>query len=625
MSPSRPPDEPSLRILLVDDDEDYFVLVRDTLEDVDGLSFALDWRSTYDAGLTALLEPGHDVCLMDFRLGRGTGLELLREARARGCAVPVVMLTAGADPVDVEAIRSGASDYLVKGNIDGRTLERSMRYAIERKRSEQALRASEERFRQLVESIAQAFWTADRAMSRVDYVSPAFQQIFGRPEAELYAAPRGFLEQVLAEDRPAVERALAEQAQGEAAAVEFRIRRRDGQLRWISSRVFPIAQEEPSQGEGGQRVAGIWEDITARKRTDEELRHTTSELRAIFQALPDSFCRLDPSGSVLHCQPGQLMQLFGAPEAMHGRAVDELLPAEAREPFMSALRHVQDEGQLKRVEFAVRSGRERAELEARLVPLPERETLVLVRDITERKRGEAMLIQATKMAAIGELAGNVAHEVNNPIGIVSAKARLLLSDPRQQLSPKVDQELRKIVEQCDRIGQLTRSLLEFSRPTPTASREPIDVREPLKKALAMVGGRSRKALIEMREEHDAGLPPVHANPNELQQVFLNLLINAADAMPEGGRITTRTRSAAAPLKGGQPALEVSVEDTGYGIEEEIVDRIFEPFFTTKGAVKGTGLGLAICAGIVRSHGGEIDVRSEPGVGTRFVVRLPIAT
>jgi two-component system, NtrC family, sensor histidine kinase PilS len=247
----------------------------------------------------------------------------------------------------------------------------------------------------------------------------------------------------------------------------------------------------------------------------------------------------------------------------------------------------------------------------------------LAQDITQQKRTQEQMTRAGKLAAVGELAGRVAHEVNNPIAIISTKSRLLLADHGGEMSPKVAQELGKITDYSDRVARIAQGLLSYCRPSP-ATRTLLDMRQPLRKSLGMVEQHARNSGVAIRDELPAELPRVKANANELEQIFLNLFLNALDAMPKGGELKVLAADCPARLGNGQPAIAVVVQDTGPGIPEAIRDRIFEPFFTTKPEGRGTGLGLSICLGLVRSHGGEIGVESEPGKGSRFIVKLPVA-
>lgn len=247
----------------------------------------------------------------------------------------------------------------------------------------------------------------------------------------------------------------------------------------------------------------------------------------------------------------------------------------------------------------------------------------LAQDITRQKKVQEQMMRAGKLAAVGELAGRVAHEVNNPIAIISAKARLLLADHNREMSPKIAQELGKITDYADRVARIAQGLLSYCRPSP-ATRMRLDVRQPIRKSLAMVEQHAHNSGVTILDELPVGLPSVMANANELEQIFLNLFLNALDAMPKGGKLKVSATDGQGVLNNGQAAIAVVVEDTGVGIPEAIQDRIFEPFFTTKYEGRGTGLGLSICLGLVQSQDGEIKVESESGKGSRFIIRLPVA-
>jgi two-component system NtrC family sensor kinase len=225
--------------------------------------------------------------------------------------------------------------------------------------------------------------------------------------------------------------------------------------------------------------------------------------------------------------------------------------------------------------------------------------------------------ESDRLAVIGQLAADVAHELNNPLQGVVAYSHLLL-----ERTPPDDEETRsfidQIVSQANRCTTIIRALLDFARPR-TPQKRPVDVNAVLGECLMLVGGQAMFHNIEIAKRLDPELRQIVADPAQLQQVFVNLLINAAEAMDGQGRLRLETRNK--PVAG---EVEVLFSDTGHGIAEEDLERIFDPFFSTKEAVRGTGLGLAISYGIVREHHGSITVHSEVGSGTTFVVRLPVA-
>jgi signal transduction histidine kinase len=242
----------------------------------------------------------------------------------------------------------------------------------------------------------------------------------------------------------------------------------------------------------------------------------------------------------------------------------------------------------------------------------------LRRRIQDVQAAHEQLLQSAKLAAIGELAASVAHEVNNPLMVTLGHAGLL----RRELpgAPAAQERLDVIEEQTHRAAKILRGLLDFARRRePTL--EPLDIREVLERSLDLIGARLSRGGAVADAEVVGEIPRVVGDRDELTQVFVNLFNNAMDAMPDGGtlRVRTEVRSAA-----GIPCLTVSVSDTGTGIAAEALKHIFEPFYTTKPDGQGTGLGLSVSLGIVRRHEGTIEVVSEPDKGTAFLISLPIA-
>lgn len=251
------------------------------------------------------------------------------------------------------------------------------------------------------------------------------------------------------------------------------------------------------------------------------------------------------------------------------------------------------------------------------------EVVELIQDITDRKQMEAQLIQTAKLAAVGELAGGVAHEINNPTGIILAKAKLLLSNLADQLPAKVISDLEKIGKHAERVATIARGLLTFSRQS-VGERIFVNINTIIAEALSLVEHRLSVENIRATTHLRPDLPAVKGNPNELQQVIINIVNNAIDAMPGGGELTITTDLTSELEAEGllRPYVTMAIHDTGVGIPAADQGKIFDPFFTTKEVGKGTGLGLSISHGIVKSHGGDILAESRAGKGTTFTVKLP---
>jgi signal transduction histidine kinase len=274
---------------------------------------------------------------------------------------------------------------------------------------------------------------------------------------------------------------------------------------------------------------------------------------------------------------------------------------------------------------------ENARLYEHLEEQVEQRTAALSRALAELRDAQAQLVQSEKMAALGGLVAGVAHEINTPLGAVSSNVDLLsravarageaLADPRRREDAarylaRAAEVIGVSRDACRRIDEIVRSLRRFSR-LDEAERKPADLHEGLDATLPLVGHLT-KDRIRIRREYGR-LPLLTCHASQLNQVFLNMLVNAVQAIEDRGEVTIRTRHEA-----GSGAVVVEISDTGRGIPPEHLPRIFDPGFTTKGVGVGTGLGLAISYRIVADHGGRIEVESTPGRGTTFRVVLPTA-
>jgi two-component system NtrC family sensor kinase len=238
--------------------------------------------------------------------------------------------------------------------------------------------------------------------------------------------------------------------------------------------------------------------------------------------------------------------------------------------------------------------------------------LLLFDDVTQRERMEEQMSQTEKLTSLGLLAAGVAHEVNTPLAVISNYIQMLAKqmpegDPRQGI-------IDKIVKQTFRASEIVNNLLNFSRTSATEVID-IDVNRVVEETLSLVAHPLKTSQIQVVKQLGEALPCVRGSANKLQQVFLNLFLNARDAMPTGGMLEVRTAA-------HNGSVEVEVADTGAGIAREHIHRIFDPFFTTKSNGRGTGLGLSVSYGIIKEHAGKIDVRSTPGKGTSFHVEFP---
>jgi len=235
----------------------------------------------------------------------------------------------------------------------------------------------------------------------------------------------------------------------------------------------------------------------------------------------------------------------------------------------------------------------------------------------EIRKAHAQLIHSAKLASLGRMAAGVAHEINSPLtGIVTFSHLLLKKFPE---GSEDREDIEVVIEQANRCSNIIKGLLSFARAT-TVDKGPVNINDVLKSSLNMVSRKADFFNITIEQNLDESLSPVEANASQLQQVFLNMILNAADAMEGKGTLTVYTRKV---TENDRTFAEVEFTDTGYGISQENMAKLFEPFFTTKPVGKGTGLGLAVSHGIVQEHGGKIFVKSTVGEGSSFFVRLPL--
>jgi len=242
--------------------------------------------------------------------------------------------------------------------------------------------------------------------------------------------------------------------------------------------------------------------------------------------------------------------------------------------------------------------------------------VVIVDDITDKKMMEEQLLQSSKLASIGKLTAGISHEIGNPLASISSLVQELRALDIETPDGKefTGESLKTINNHVERIAKIVRSLGDFARISST-EKMACSVQDILERTISLVKYDKRFKKVQLTTKIGE-MPQILVNPDQIQQVFLNLMLNSLDAMPDGGRLTITMQQEG-------PFLTIVFTDTGTGIEEHAMDKIFDPFFTTKPLGKGTGLGLSICYGIIREHKGTIDFSSKKGDGTSFAIRLPL--
>ena len=359
-------------------------------------------------------------------------------------------------------------------------------------------------------------------------------------------------------------------------------------------------------------------DITDPKRAQDTLARSEARYRHLVESASDAIVTLDANG--------RFTTVNHAAENISGYKRDELVgqwfaPMLPDDDLPKALGHFQQalsgETGLFESQFYRKDGEIRTISITYSTPQKDEEVLCLIRDVTDQKMLQEQLIQSEKMSAIGQLVSGVAHELNNPLAGISAFAQLLLAEKR--FPPDQRTAAETIYSEARRASRIVQNLLTFARQH-KAEKGPTAINQVLDDTLELRGYELRVRGIDVRREYDESLPDTMADAHQLQQVFLNLITNAEQAMEQRDghhhRLTVRTR------RSGE-AIRIEVEDTGAGIPANLIERIFNPFFTTKPTGSGTGLGLSISLGIVREHEGKIWAENAQQGGARFLVELPV--
>lgn len=522
-------------------------------------------------------------------------------------------------------------DALLSGEIDA-VVDSESKTPVMLADAQHALRESEERYRRIVETADEGIAIVDAA-GTVSFANRRLAELFGYRIAEIVGAP--LLKFVPAGGEAIAARRLARSHEGISEEEEVVYRRRDG------SELRTLLRTSPIRDADGQFVGtlGMLTDRTSYRVAEEALRKSEAQYRQIVEATSDGIVQLDDGHLVVFVN-GRLAEMLGYDAGeMIGRDFLGFVSPAAQTTFMSALAS-RKRGGREPVETIYRhrdgtdvsvsvAGAAIFDGEGRFAG-----TLGLVRDVTERNKLQAQLMVSDRMASIGTLAAGVAHEINNPLAAVIANLDFIIESlsgivhgttaspaparPASWLCGEIRGPIDDAREAARRMRFIVRDLKVFSHAPSDDVRAPVDVRALMDSSLRMAENEIRHRAHVVKQY--GPVPPVDANEARIGQVFLNLLVNAAQALPAGhaerNRIIVRIR-----LAGDQVVIEVS--DTGPGIPPEVVGRIFDAFFTTKPVGVGTGLGLAISHRIVTDMGGALTVESTVGKGTTFRVSLPV--
>jgi PAS domain S-box-containing protein len=610
-----------LRILLVEDVAEDAELAELEVRKlgVPFLSQRVDARAAF---LEALAEFGPDLILSDYSMPGFDGMTALRLAREHAPDTPFIMVTASLnEEIAVECMRAGADDYVLKDRMArlGPAVLASLDRARSRREKELAsatLRESEARYRLLAENTSDVIWTIGLD-GRFTYVSPSVERLLGFAPSE---ARKRSLDETLTPASAAAAWAEIRAAQAQASTgkaveprrLELEQLRKDGSTVWTEVTLTPLY----GQGQALAGMHGAARDVSERKRGEVERQRLAA---AVGQAA-ETVVITDVGGRIEYVNPAfERITGYSRREVIGGKP--SLLKSGRHEPaFYAELWRTILRGETWHGRFVNRrKDGTLYEEDATISPIRDAagaitSFIAVNRDVTQVVALEAQLRQAHKMEAVGALAGGVAHDFNNILHAMLTYAHLLHSVRTNPM--RVEAAAAELEQQITRGAALTRQLLLVSRRG-TVRLETLDLNDVVRSSAQLLRRLVRESIV-FRIRTSAAPLPVRADRGQLEQVLMNLAVNASEAMPEGGIMTIRTGA------NGSEDVWLSVTDSGTGIPEEIRERIFEPFFTTKPAGKGTGLGLSVVHGIVDQHRGSVSLDSPPGEGTTVRVTLPAA-
>jgi two-component system, cell cycle sensor histidine kinase and response regulator CckA len=641
----------SKRVLVIEDDQRHNRVVEDLALAQDN-AFEFEFAERLSAGLARLDRGDIDVVLLDLALPDVEDLAtLIKTQQRQHAALPIIVLAANSNQETVRrALQAGAQNCLPKAQLDQSSLRTALQAAVSGKANgkhdsnrtskaegekllaelkgqalteEQhraALRLAEERYRTLAENSTEVIARCSLA-GRCLYVSPSARRILGYQAEALLNKPFNIF--VHPEDRACVE-ALLQRLLAEANVSEtYRYRHHDGHYLWLETDARLVRHPHTQEP---QEIITITRDITQRKRDEKQLHQQAT----LLDSARDAIIVTDLEDRIELWSKGAERIYGWTAEEAKGKSIGELFYPEGSPKFDQArgkaLEHGEWSGETKQ---RTKEGRE-ITVEGRWTLVRDelgeaKSFLVINTDITDRKRIEAHLLRAQRMDSIGALASGIAHDLNNvlaPILMALKPLQAKFTDDNSQ------RWLSLIQKSAERGKDLISQVLTFAKGT-TGEQAPLQLTH-LIKDIARILKETLPRNIELTTTLQDDPPYVIGDTTQLHQMLMNLCLNARDAMPQGGKLHIEleslllTEKDVPPQTGVTPGrfIRVSVTDSGNGIPAEILDRIFDPFFTTKEHGKGTGLGLSIAMGIVRSHGGFIDVASEVNKGTQFKIYLP---
>jgi PAS domain S-box-containing protein len=633
-------------ILIVDDDDSNLYLLQSFLKILE-VNFIL--AQSGPEALSKIKDENIALALLDIQMTGMSGVELATLIQSDNSReiVPIIFVTGhskGEKELE-ECYESGAVDFILKPVRKNILLSKVriflelyrqkqiiLEHHLELEKSALELQESLESLKKSQEISHVGSWQMNLNTGKVSW-SDEMYKIFGyerngQDENMLDA----FVSAIFPEDKKNVEKRMeATFKDGICRSMDYRIVRKDGEIRWVFAKFEPLHDIE------GQVVAqhGILQDLTEQKQHEFALKESERMYRTLLNASPESILIMDMKGVITEISD-ITHEIFGTENKSEFVGVHffNFVPPDELERFKEILHKTQIEGLVQNVEmFLITKNHSRfiCELSTTLIQEANGEPkayMAIVRDISLRKKIEQQLIRSGRMVSLGEMASAMAHEINQPLLSISLgidnlfhkieKTNVLNESYFRDKSEKIYQDVSRIGRIIDHVRTFSRDYEEFISTS-------FDLNDSISNAISMISEQFKNQHIRIIEKFDKKIPSVAGNTYRFEQVILNILTNAKDALDEKTKRSKLYFEKTIHVRTFQneQMIVVELKDDGCGIEPEILDRIMLPFFTTKETGKGTGIGLSISFGIIKEMNGTFDVESHPMVGSTFRIKFPI--
>jgi PAS domain S-box-containing protein len=627
---------PKRKILLIEDNRDQREITRSILVHA---GYAYSEASCGEDGLRLLLSEKPDLILLDYMMPTMTGYDVVRELASNPdyrpvADTPVIMLTAKTSPLShrTKLFELGLCMYLEKPFANRELINVIENIFVmndlrrRNKELEQNIKRTEYKYKDLIDNASDLIFTLDDAGSLVS-LNRRFSGLTDYSRDAWLG--RNWLDLVSPEDRHISELNYKDAVQGKTRHFEIHLAAPNGKTLCLSVNLNPIFQRGEVVG-----CVGFARDVTQRKKLEQEITDLKNFNESIIQSIGSGLMTIDPNERITSFNQAAEETLGYRALEVIGASIREIFPPEECDKLlpMSGERSV---SLLNREMELTRKDKKKIFVGFTVAPRIDQHnksvgTIISFRDISQIKQMQAEVLRMDRMASLGVLASGIAHEIRNPLAGIKTVAQTL--EEEIEAGDHRREYLGRIVRQVNRMDELLRTIFTYARPQPPV-RKPARLEDIIQEVIALMEQRMSRQAISLEQIYPPELPSIYVDVHQIEQVFINLFLNALDAMPSGGAMTITAQGRQAVLElidrrgkrhpsSSQPALyvEVKVSDTGAGISKENLQTIFDPFFTTK--AQGSGLGLSIVYRIIEEHRGDIQVESEEGKGTMFTLLLP---